>query len=289
MMDASGRSELRLRLISAAVGLPVLLAFVWAGGALFVGAAAAAAALAAREMLALLRAARVRRASASVSPRARAAGAPSSAEKRTEDAPLAKGEGASSSEGEGTDGVPSAAGQEAGSASLSAEGAAGAAPRDWAIAGMGICYVALPFAALILTRLGDAGLQWVALAFLTTFATDTGAYAAGKAMGRRKLAPSVSPGKTWEGAGGGLLAAMGAAAGLVHLLDGVESRVWPALALGLAIGVAAQAGDLLESKLKRIAGAKNSGRLIPGHGGLLDRLDSLVPVFPLVYCASRVW
>ena len=260
MMDASGRSELRLRLISAAVGLPVLLAFVWAGGALFVGAAAVAAALAAREMLALLRAARVRRASASAPPGARAAGAPSSAEKRTEDAPLAKG-----------------------------EGAAGAAPRDWAIAAMGVCYVALPFAALILTRLGDAGLQWVALAFLTTFAMDTGAYAAGKAMGRRKLAPSVSPGKTWEGAAGGLLAAMGAAAGLVHLLDGVESRVWPALALGLAIGLAAQAGDLLESKLKRMAGAKNSGRLIPGHGGLLDRLDSLVPVFPLVYCASRVW
>ena len=251
MMDALGRSELRLRLISAAVGLPVLLAFVWAGGALFVGAAAAAAALAAREMLALLRAARVRRASASAPPGA----------------------------GEGAESAPPAQG----------EGAAGAAPRDWAIAALGVCYVALPFAALILTRLGDAGLQWVALAFLTTFATDTGAYAAGKAMGRRKLAPSVSPGKTWEGAAGGLFAAMGAAAGLVHLLDGVESRVWPALALGLAIGVAAQAGDLLESKLKRMAGAKNSGRLIPGHGGLLDRLDSLVPVFPLVYYASRVW
>ena len=261
-MNASGRSELRLRLISSAVGLPVLLAFVWAGGALFVGAAAAAAALAAREMLALLRAARVRRASASVSQAA----------------------------GEGTDGTSPAAGEGTEDTPLAqGEGAAGAATRDWAIAAMGVCYVALPFAALILTRLGDAGLQWVALAFLTTFATDTGAYAAGKAMGRRKLAPSVSPGKTWEGAAGGLLAAIGAAAGLVHLLGGVESRVWPALALGLAIGLAAQAGDLLESKLKRMAGAKNSGRLIPGHGGLLDRLDSLVPVFPLVYYASRVW
>ena len=273
MMDASGRSELRLRLISAAVGLPVLLAFIWAGGALFVGAAAAAAALAVREMLALLRVARVRRASASAPSAAGEGdgGASLSAEKRAEDVPSAAGEGAES------------ASQAAG------EGAAGAAPRDWAIAALGVCYVALPFAALILTRLGDAGLQWVALAFLTTFATDTGAYAAGKAMGRRKLAPSVSPGKTWEGAAGGLLAAMGAAAGLVHLLDGVESRVWPALALGLAVGVAAQAGDLLESKLKRMAGAKNSGRLIPGHGGLLDRLDSLVPVFPLVYYASRIW
>jgi len=279
MMDASGRSELRLRLISAAVGLPVLLAFVWAGGALFVGAAAAAAALAAREMLALLRAARVRRASASAPRAAGAAGTSSSAGEGIKDAPLAKGEG-----------VPPAAEEGAGRVSpVEGEGAALAAPRDWAIAALGVCYVALPFAALILTRLGDAGLQWVALAFLTTFATDTGAYAAGKAMGRRKLAPSVSPGKTWEGAAGGLLAAMGAAVGLVHLLDGVESRVWPALALGLAIGLAAQAGDLLESKLKRMAGAKNSGRLIPGHGGLLDRLDSLVPVFPLVYCASRVW
>ena len=79
------------------------------------------------------------------------------------------------------------------------------------------------------------------------------------------------------GVAGGLLAAMGAAVGLVRLLDGVESRVWPALVLGLAIGLAAQAGDLLESKLKRMAGAKNSGLLIPGHGGLLDSSTALFP------------
>ena len=226
-MTPSPQNELRLRLVSAAVGLPLLLAVVWAGGAPFVIVAAAAALLAVRELLGLLRAARVRN--------------------------------------------------------------PGGGLRDWVLAASGVCYIALPFAALGLTRLGDAGLQWVALAFLATFATDTGAYAVGRAVGRRKLAPSVSPGKTWEGAIGGLLGAAGATVALVHLLDGVESRVWPALALGLAIGVAAQAGDLLESKLKRMAGAKDSGRLIPGHGGLLDRLDSLVPVFPLVYYASRVW
>lgn len=234
MTTPSPHNELRLRLITAAVGLPLLLAVVWAGGAPFVVVAAAAALLAVRELLGLLRAARVR-----------------------------IGDGGPDSRPRG--------------------------PRDWAVVAIGFCYITLPLAALGLTRLGDAGLQWVALAFLATFATDTGAYAVGRAIGRRKLAPSISPGKTWEGAIGGLLGAAGATVALVHLLDGIESRVWPALALGLAIGVAAQAGDLLESKLKRVAGAKDSGRLIPGHGGLLDRLDSLVPVFPLVYYASRVW
>ena len=229
MAPPASQNELRLRLITAAVGLPLLLAVVWAGGAPFIVVAAAAALLAVRELFGLLRAART------------------------------------------------------------AQGRGSSLPRDWAIAAIGFCYITLPLAALGITRLGEAGLQWVALAFLATFATDTGAYAVGRAIGRRKLAPSVSPGKTWEGAIGGLLGAAGATVALVHLLDGIESRVWPALALGLAIGVAAQAGDLLESKLKRVAGAKDSGRLIPGHGGLLDRLDSLVPVFPLVYYASRVW
>ena len=161
--------------------------------------------------------------------------------------------------------------------------------RDGAFALAGVAYVVLPFAALIALRSDDVGLQWAALAFLLAFATDTSAYAVGRAAGRRKLAPSVSPGKTWEGAIGGLVGAAAAAVALVVLLDGIETLLLPAVALGLGVGVVAQAGDLLESKVKRLADAKDSGRLIPGHGGLLDRLDSLLPVFPLVYYASRVW
>jgi phosphatidate cytidylyltransferase len=161
--------------------------------------------------------------------------------------------------------------------------------RDGALALAGVAYVVLPFAALIALRFDNAGLQWTALAFLVTFATDTSAYAVGRAVGRRKLAPSVSPGKTWEGAVGGLVGAAAAAVALVALLDGIDDRIIPAAVLGLGTGVVAQAGDLLESKVKRMADAKDSGRLIPGHGGLFDRLDSLIPVFLLVYLASLVW
>ena len=161
--------------------------------------------------------------------------------------------------------------------------------RDGALALAGVAYVVLPFAALIALRFDNAGLQWAALAFLVTFATDTSAYAVGRAVGRRKLAPSVSPGKTWEGAVGGLVGAAAAAVALVALLDGIDDRIIPAVVLGLGTGVVAQAGDLLESKVKRMADAKDSGRLIPGHGGLFDRLDSLIPVFLLVYLASLVW
>lgn len=227
-MSARPESELRLRIASAAIGLPLLFLVLWAGGFIFTAVAAVAALIALREMLDLLRRARAMR------------------------------------------------------------GKAGLLPQG-ALAMGGVCYVLLPFAALILMRLGGAGLQWTALAFLVTFAADTSAYVVGRAAGRRKLAPSISPGKTWEGAAGGLVGAAAAAAALVMLLDGIESRFLLAVALGLAAGIAAQAGDLLESKVKRMAAAKDSGRLIPGHGGLLDRLDSLVPVFPLVYYASRVW
>jgi phosphatidate cytidylyltransferase len=150
-------------------------------------------------------------------------------------------------------------------------------------------YVGLPLAAIVLLREGPFGLQWLILAFAATFALDTGAYAVGRLIGKHKLAPNISPGKTWEGAAGGLLAAIGATIGLVALLGDITAAYWQAALLGAGIGAIGQVGDLAESKLKRIARVKDSGILIPGHGGLLDRLDSLVLVFPLVYYASKIW
>lgn len=130
------------------------------------------------------------------------------------------------------------------------------------------------------------GPLWLLWAVLTTFAVDTCAYGVGKALGRRPLAPAVSPRKTWEGAGGGLAGGMGAGVALAALLD--LPLPWPtALGMGLALGLLAQVGDLAQSLLKRAAGVKEAGHLLPGHGGVLDRLDSVVFVLPLVYYGVR--
>lgn len=111
---------------------------------------------------------------------------------------------------------------------------------------------------------------------------DTAAYFAGRALGRHKLAPSISPGKTWEGAaaglGGGVLGALA-----VRALGLPELPVAHAAALGILVAAAGIAGDLAESLLKRWAGVKDSGRIFPGHGGMLDRLDSLLFGAPVLY------
>ncbi len=128
----------------------------------------------------------------------------------------------------------------------------------------------------------EQGREWSLLALLVTFASDTSAFYVGRKVGRTPLAPAVSPGKTREGAAGGLAGAViacAAIAGLLRLPVGLPSRV----ILGLLIGVAAQLGDLAESWMKRAAKVKDSGTLIPGHGGVLDRLDSIVPNLALMY------
>ena len=116
--------------------------------------------------------------------------------------------------------------------------------------------------------------------FVIVWAADVGAYLVGRTIGRVKLAPEISPGKTWEGAIGGLIAATIAAALVATLLG---------LPLAVFVGVAAAAtmlsvvGDLTVSMFKRYVGVKDSGRLLPGHGGILDRIDSLCAAVPLLY------
>ncbi len=130
------------------------------------------------------------------------------------------------------------------------------------------------------------GVQLVFFAALLTWATDTGAYLFGVALGRHKLIPRISPNKTVEGAVGGLLAAgfcgWICSKGLTPFLTPLAATV-----VGLVVGVMAQLGDLVESMIKRDAGIKDSAELIPGHGGVLDRFDSLLFTVPVLYYYFR--
>ncbi|MGE5600592.1 MAG: phosphatidate cytidylyltransferase [Pseudomonadota bacterium] len=152
----------------------------------------------------------------------------------------------------------------------------------WSVGGFFYCL--LPALALlwIRDRSGDQGLSLLLWVFVVTWSTDIGAYFAGRRFGKRKLAPTISPGKTVEGLWGGMAAAalLGAAWVLSTDLN------WALLPLAPLFAVAAQAGDLFESKMKRMAGIKDSGSWLPGHGGLLDRLDGLVPVAVLTFAAQ---
>lgn len=138
----------------------------------------------------------------------------------------------------------------------------------------GLAYSVVAVAALAWLRADAAG-GLAALVFLlaVVWSSDIGAYVAGRLLGGPRLAPAISPGKTWSGAAGGLLAAMGAGAVVTAWWHG---RLGAALPHAALLGVASQLGDLLESAAKRRFGVKDSGRLIPGHGGLLDRLDGLM-------------
>ena len=142
----------------------------------------------------------------------------------------------------------------------------------------------LGFGAL-LRGLGD-GAEWAIVMLLIISAADLGAYAVGSHYGRHKLVPSISPGKSWEGAIAGLAAAVGVAVALAAGF-GLAVSVAVAAGLGALMWGGALVGDLAESGLKRSAGVKDSGSLIPGHGGLFDRLDSIVLNLVLCYCFVR--
>jgi phosphatidate cytidylyltransferase len=127
----------------------------------------------------------------------------------------------------------------------------------------------------------DDGARRVLATLVAVVLSDTGGYVAGVFLGRRPLAPSVSPAKSWEGFGGSLTAAaVGSALLLYFLLDG---EWWHGVVFGLAIAAAATLGDLSESMLKRDLGIKDMGSLLPGHGGLMDRLDSILLAAPTAF------
>lgn len=143
--------------------------------------------------------------------------------------------------------------------------------------GAGILYVVIPSVSLLWLRddpvHGIATLAWIVALVI---ATDTGAYAAGRSIGGPKLAPRISPSKTWSGLAGGVAAA--ALAGLVTALVLEDVTIWMLTILSGGLAIIAQAGDLAESALKRRFGVKDSSHIIPGHGGVLDRVDGLLAV-----------
>ncbi len=169
--------------------------------------------------------------------------------------------------------------------------------RHFVLVGLGIPYVGIPLALMIwLREQPDTGFAVVTWLFLVVWATDIGGYFAGKSIGGPKLAPRISPKKTWAGLAGAAVAAAGVGALVAWYFTGYVSV--PALSLAAILGgllaIVAQLGDLMESALKRRFNAKDSGALIPGHGGILDRIDGLLaaaPALAVVYFVfnGSVW
>jgi phosphatidate cytidylyltransferase len=158
---------------------------------------------------------------------------------------------------------------------------------------LGVCYTGLLLSFAYALRYHNyvvtarAGTALVLYPLVLTWISDTAGYFVGRALGRHKLMPSVSPGKTVEGAAGALAFTMLASWAYVRFalvpIASLGMRLWVALALGAAIGAAVQLGDLVESLLKREGGVKDSSHLLPGHGGVLDRIDGMLFALPVAY------
>jgi len=169
-------------------------------------------------------------------------------------------------------------------------------------------YIAVPMALLVEIRRQPSGAIWVIYTLLAVWAGDIFAYFVGKAVGRHRMSPRISPNKTWEGAIASIAAsiligviwfqhAAGLSSSLLHMglidrrsgLFGLEQpHLWPIIVLSAVVNIAAQLGDLVESLIKRGAGVKDSGSILPGHGGMLDRIDAMLFAVPVVW-AFRAW
>jgi phosphatidate cytidylyltransferase len=161
-------------------------------------------------------------------------------------------------------------------------------PRAASVVALSWLYCGLLLASVVGLR--RFGVEWVILAFVVTWGNDTFAYFAGHALGKHKLCERISPKKTWEGFAGGAVGSVAGALVTRSLLPDLAA----ALPLGVAVGIGAGGavlgplGDLCESMMKRAAGVKDSGKIIPGHGGLLDRIDALLFVAPWIYLFAAV-
>jgi phosphatidate cytidylyltransferase len=179
-----------------------------------------------------------------------------------------------------------------------------ASPVDRALADatssiFALFYLGLTLLPILMLRAQSNGPSLLAFLFLTVWAGDTVAMYTGRAFGRHKLAPNLSPNKTWEGAIGSILGAVAVAGILLALssylaqwnsvkLSFADEVWWYWLVLAAVVNVAAQVGDLAESALKRSAGVKDSGTLLPGHGGILDRIDALLLAAPVLWYAQVI-
>jgi phosphatidate cytidylyltransferase len=164
-------------------------------------------------------------------------------------------------------------------------------------------YIAIPMALLVAIRQQPAGAIWTVYTLLAVWAGDIFAYFVGKSLGRHLMSPEISPKKTWEGAVASVIASViigtlwiqhapGISStllriGLIDRRDGMfgleQPQLWPIIVLTAAVNVAAQLGDLVESLIKRGAGVKDSGTILPGHGGMLDRIDAMLFAVPVVW------
>ncbi|MEM7364317.1 MAG: phosphatidate cytidylyltransferase [Pseudomonadota bacterium] len=156
--------------------------------------------------------------------------------------------------------------------------------NQWVRAGLGLLMMIPGYAALNVLKQSTDGGFWIFLLFMLVWSADVGAYFSGKLLGRRKLAPRVSPGKSWAGLYGGLVVALLFAGGLLTLKESTWFQSSAGIALLAACGVVilvSVLGDLTESMFKRYRGVKDSGHLLPGHGGMLDRIDGLLAASPV--------
>jgi phosphatidate cytidylyltransferase len=154
---------------------------------------------------------------------------------------------------------------------------------------LGLSYIGYAMGCLWLLRMETAhGAAWLFLVLGATWAGDSAAFFVGSRFGRRRFSPDLSPNKTWAGAVGGLAGSLAGGLLSLQLFDGQVSAGFIA-ATSLAVGLSGQLGDLFESLWKRAKGVKDSGNLIPGHGGILDRIDSLLIGIPVGYHIVRAW